>query len=157
MHLPAFIAAIRDVVAADVDGIKGVHYPAPNNIEAIETPALVLYAGSPDADIQILHKGPGEQEWTGTIRGQLITAREGDTPEEFARIDDLLTPLVDAFGVDGDGGTVIERHPDLFGYGVYQCLITRQRPTLLIEYGALRFYGAEIFWSFRFDRITGSA
>lgn len=156
MQLPTLIRAIRDVAAMDVPGLASTHYPAPNQIDAIEMPALILYAGSPDEDIQITHKTT-EQEWVGTIAGHLLTAREGDTPEEFAAVDDLLTPMVDAFSVDADGLSVVERHPERFGNGVYRCLLTRERPTQLIEYGSLKYYGAVLSWSFRFDRAPGSA
>lgn len=154
MDFITVIRGVRDVVTADVDGIRSAHYPAPNNLEAVDLPALVLYSGNPEERITINHRTT-EQEWGGSMYGQLVTARLGDTPEEFASVDALLTPLVDAFRVDGDGNTAVERHPEMFGYGLYQLFVTGLWPSQRIGYGNQEYYGALVYWSFRLDRIPG--
>jgi hypothetical protein len=156
MQVPELIGAIRDV-AATVPGIGSVHYPAPNTLEHVEMPALVLYWGAREGDTVITHQSPGDQLWMPVIKGDLLLSRLGETQTEFAEVDALLTLLVDAFGVDVTGLTVIERNPQFFGRRVYQCLVDRLRPTMGIRYAGLDYYGAEIFWSSRLNRETGSA
>jgi hypothetical protein len=153
MRPPDLIRAIRDVIAADVPGVGTAHYPAPNTLN--QTPAVVLY-WSGNEPTSITHQSGQEQMWTGPVIGHLLTARVGNTPQEFARVDDLIVPLVDAFAMDADGQTVTERHPELFGYGVYHCLLTRVMPTQAIPYAGHDYYGAELTWTFRLDRDTGS-
>ena len=154
MRVPALIAAIASVVD-DVPGVARAYYPAPNALKAGTLPVVVLY-WTGNEPTTITHQADAEQMWVGTVTGHLITARAGDTPQEFARVDDLIVPIVDAFAMDADGQTVVERHPERFGYGVYRCLITAVNPTQRIPFAGQDYYGAELVWSFRLDRRTGS-
>jgi hypothetical protein len=155
MRVPDLIRAIRDVVD-DVPGVAKAYYPAPNGLNAAALPAVVLYWSGTEPSA-ITHQAFDEQLWAGTITGHLLTARKGDTPQEFGRIDDLITPVVDAFAMDGEGMTVTERHPERFGGGVYRCLLTAVNPTQSIPFAGQDYYGAELMWSYRLDRRTGSA
>ena len=153
MRVPALIAAIRDTVA-EVPGIGAAYYPAPNTLGQ-RMPAVILYWDG-DEPTAITHQDGAEQMWIGTVTGHLITSRVGNTHQEFARVDDLITPIVDAFAMDAGGRAVTERHPERFGYGVYRCLLTRARPTQSIPYAGHEYYGAVLTWEYRLDRTTGS-
>src|SRR5690606_25567352 len=96
-----------------------------------------------------------EQQWAGTLTGHLVTARKGNTPQEFAAVDDLIVPIVDAFAVDSAGRSVVERQPARFG-GVVRCIVTAARPTQEIEFAGQPYYGAVLTWTYRIDRTTGS-
>ena len=79
--------------------------------------------------------------------GQWLVARVGDTPREFATVDSLLTPLVDAFAVP------VNTIPALAGK-VHRCHITRIRSSLQLGYAGHEYYGAELSWSIKFHRRT---
>lgn len=157
MDLVALAKAVAAVAKADVPKLGSAHGTPPDRIEEVETPALIIYPDSPDERFEVVHKGPGEQEWRGRLYGQLLIARQGETPAELSAVNDLIQPLVDVFGVDGAGLSVAERHPDQFGYGVYRCLLTAGQTTRRIGYGGSDYTGTELYWEYRFDRITGSA
>lgn len=152
--VPSLISAIRDVLPT-VDGVKRAYYPAPGQLQDSDLPAVVLYWGAPDGDTLITHESLNDQMWVPVIRGDLMVAQLGETAKEFAQVDALLTPIVDAFAMDGEGISITDRDP-AFGARIYQCQIERLRPTQQILYAGHSYYGAQIFWSCRLDRVTGS-
>jgi hypothetical protein len=134
--VPEIITAMRDVIR-DVDGINAAHYPAPHTIK--QGPDVVMYWGG-DTDTAI-SMDLSQRMWEPVVRAQILTPLRGNTPAEFAVIDDLITPIVDAF----DTGSATQVMPSLSG-AVNRCQVVRVRPTLLIDYAGSQFYGAEIYF-----------
>lgn len=147
MDVPTLLKAIALRISA-VDGVGAAHYPAPDTLNRY--PEVVLYWGS-DVDTTIEWKG-SQGLWLPAIKAQVMGPRTGDsTPKEFAVIDNLLTPIVDAFDTGPDGGGVSRVLPDLPGH-VDHVDIVRLRPTLLINYAGHVHYGAELYFSVKMRR-----
>lgn len=143
MDVPELLTAMAARLR-EVPGVASAHYPAPNYLDGSECPAVVLYWGG-DQDTQIGPDFNTDETWLPMLTARVMVPREGDTPQEFARIDALLTPIVDAFPV----GTVrlegVSGHVDVL-------YVNRLRPSLEIEYAGHKFYGAEVFFSCKFHR-----
>ena len=146
MDVPTLLTAIASH-SETVAGIKSAHYPATNFLNESELPALVLYWGGPDETTIEPSNASGGSLWLPAVMGQLLVARVGDTPREFATVDSLLTPLVDAFAVP------VNTIPALAGK-VHRCHITRIRSSLQLGYAGHEYYGAELSWSIKFHRRT---
>lgn len=142
--VPEIITAMAGVIRT-VDGISAVHYPAPQTVK--QGPDVVLYWGG-DGDTAI-GMDLSQRMWEPLVRAHVLTPLKGNTPAEFARIDNLLTPIVDAFDI----GSTTQVMPSLAG-AVNRCQVVRLRPSLLIEYAGHSYYGAEIYWSIKFHRRT---
>lgn len=148
MDVPTILRAMAAKVAT-VEGVNAAHYPAPDTISKPRT--AVLYWGS-DVDTTIERGTNGGELWLPAVKMQLLTPRTGsNTPREFALIDDLITPVVDAFRVDPDGGGASRILPGLPGH-LDRVFVDRIRPTLLINYAGSDHYGAELFFSMKFRR-----
>lgn len=143
--VPDVIRAMRPVIAA-VSGVNAAHYPAPQTVK--QGPDVVLYWGG-NATTTITQEMT-RRLWQPVVRAQIITPLRGNTPAEFARIDDLITPIVDAF----DAGTPTQVMPSLGG-AVDRCQVVEILGSLLIDYAGHQFYGAEIYWSIKFHRRAG--
>lgn len=140
--VPEVITAMRDVIAA-VDGVTAAHYPAG---KVVKTPLeVVLYWGASDSDTEI-GMDMSQRMWQPVVRAQVLTPTKGNTEAEFARIDNILTPIVDAFDT-GNGS---------LGGLVNRCQVVRVRPTLMIDYAGHSYYGAELYFSIKFHRRAGT-
>ena len=145
--LTAMAARIRKV-----DGIVDAFYPAKNQVQ--NSPAVALYWSGPQ-NTRIEH-GTGGQMWIVSVKAQVLGNRQGnDTPAEFARVDNLLTPIVDAFAVDPDGhgvNSILDFPADIDGR-VSRVLLTDLRPSLQIQYAGVIYYAAELYWDIKFHRV----
>ena len=146
MDVPELLRAMADVIG-DVPGIGSASYPAPNTIDEADLPAVVLYWGGPDETLIDHSNATGGTLWQPSVMAQLLTARVGDTPQEFAVIDALITPIVDAFAVP------VNSIPALAGK-VHRCRVSRIRSSLQIGYGQSQFYAAEFSFDIKFHRRT---
>ena len=146
MDVPTLLASMSGVIRT-VPGIRSAHYPAPNYLDASELPAVVLYWGGADETTIDYSNATSGTMWEPAVMAQLLVAREGDTPQEFAAVDDLITPIVDAFAVP------VTSIPELAGK-VHRCRVSRVRSSVMLEYGQSRFYGAELSFSIKFHRRT---
>lgn len=148
MDVPTLLRAMALRIAA-VPGVGAAHYPAPDTLNRF--PVVVLYWGS-DVDTTIERAGSDVSLWLPAIKAQVMGPRTGDsTPKEFATIDNVLTPIVDAFDTGPDGGGVSRILPDLPGH-VDRVMVTRIRPTLLITYAGHVHYAAELYFSVKMRR-----
>lgn len=145
--LTATLAAIAERLRS-VDGITTAHYPAPNALNDAALPAAVVYSGSPTGESTI-GRDLGSQVWTPAVMVHLYGKRVGNTPQEFAAIDRLIVPVVDAFTgpltVDVDG---TPQHID-------RVLVSGYRGTLTLGYAGQEHYGAEFYLSIKFRRAGG--
>lgn len=144
VDVPAILTAMRDVIAA-VNGVNACHYPAPKIVN--QRREVVLYWGG-DADT-LVAMDLNQRMWEPTVRAHILTPMKGNTPSEFAEIDNLITPIVDAF----DAGTATQVMPSLNG-AVNRCQVVRIRSSLEIVYAGHQYYGAELYWSIKFHRRT---
>ena len=142
MDVPELLTAMAARLR-EVPGIASAHYPAPNYLEAADCPAVVLYWGG-DQDT-LIEPDMNEETWLPAIMARVMVPREGDTPQEFARIDELLTPIVDAFPI----GTV--RLPNTGGH-VDVLYVNRLRPSLQVGYANHEYYAAEVYFRCKFHR-----
>ena len=142
MNVPELLTAMAARLA-DVPGVASAHYPAPNNLEASDCPAVVLYWGG-DQDT-LIEPDMNEETWLPAIFARVMVPREGDTPQEFAHIDELLTPIVDAFPI----GTV--RLGGVTG-NVDVLYVNRLRPSLQVGYANHEYYAAEVYFRCKFHR-----
>lgn len=146
--LTALLEAIAER-AASAEGIRGGYYPAPNSLQKAKLPAAVVFSGSPASESVIARDTGGMQVWTPAVLVQILGPRLGNTPQEFANIDRLIMPVVDAFDqpltvtVDGK-----RQHID-------RCHVTGYRGSLGINYAGQEHYGAEIYLSIKFRRPAG--
>jgi hypothetical protein len=147
--LTELLAAVAARVAT-VPGMASGHYPAPNNIERADLPTAVIYSGSPNAESVILRNTGGGQVWQPAVLVQVLGPREGDTPQEFATIDALILPIVDAFEerltVTVNGRT---QHID-------RCHVTGYRGSMIVAYAGVNHYAAEVYLSIKFRRTRGA-
>lgn len=145
--LTALLKAIADR-AETVEGIRDGYYPAPNSLQRAKLPAAVVFSGSPVAESTIARDMSG-QVWTPSVLVQILGPRVGNTPQEFAAIDALIVPVVDAFdqplSVTVDGRT---QHID-------RCIVTGYRGSLQVDYAGTLHYAAEIYLSIKFRRPAG--
>lgn len=144
MDVPEIMAAMATRIGA-VPGVASAHHEPPNYLDAADLPAVVLFWH----DTLILPDTDGAM-WLPTIRGQVLIAREGDTPQEYGTVWSLLTPIVDAFQT-GHVSTVL---PGLGGHvdRVMPSEDRRMQPTLLIGYAGHLYFGGEIYWDIKFHR-----
>ena len=142
MDVPELLTAMAARIAT-VPGIASAYYPAPNNLEAADCPAVVLFWGG-DQDT-LIEPDMNEETWLPAIMARVMVPRNGDTPQEFASVDALLTPLVDAFPI----GTV---RLDGVSGNVDVLYVNRLRPSLQVGYGAHEFYAAEVYFRCKFHR-----
>ncbi len=147
MDVPMILGGMADRIKAAVPEVAAAHYPAPNRID--RTPAVVLYWGS-DGEDTVIQTDMRGRMWLPVVKAQLLGARLGDTPEEFAVIDRLITPVVDAF----DTGLPASLLAGLDGH-VDRVQVTRLRPSIHIFYAGHTYYGAELFFSIKFHRRPG--
>ena len=144
MNVPELLTAMAARLR-EVPGIASAHYPAPNYLEAADCPAVVLYWGG-DQDTTIEPDFNTDETWLPAIMARVMVPREGDTPQEFATVDALLTPIVDAFPVGSvtylDG---LSGHVDVL-------YVNRLRPSLQVGYGAHEYYAAEVYFRCKFHR-----
>lgn len=144
MDVPAVIKAMAEVIR-DVPGIKTVHYPAANSLTATQCPAVVLYWGGTDETLASDLNVSSGTMWQPAVMAQVLIPRTGDTPKEFARVDALITPIVDAFA------RPTAEIPALAGK-VHRCHATRIRSSLQLDYAGSSFYVAEINFDIKFHR-----
>jgi phage gp37-like protein len=134
-----------------VPGVAAAHYPAPDALET--SPAVVLFWGGTDEATTIDH-GP-DQQWVATVLARVLVAHLGDTPSEYARIDELITPIVDAFAADGSDETAVERTGWFGGTAsghVSRVLPVRVRPSLRTTYAGEACYAADIVFDVKVHR-----
>jgi hypothetical protein len=143
--VPEILAAMRDVIAA-VDGVNAAHYPAPKTIK--QGPDVVLYWGTPNAETTI-SMDLNQRMWQPAIMARVLTPMTGNTEAEFARIDNLIMAIVDAF----DAGTTTQVMPSLNG-AVNRCQVTNVRSTLQAGFAGHDYYAAELDFSVKFHRRT---
>ena len=140
--VPEILTAMRGLIAT-VDGISAVHYPAPWKI--VKRREVVLYWGNPSAET-VISMDMSSRMWQPAIIAQILTPAEGNTPAEFAEIDNLVTPVVD----------LLDTAPNhTLGGLVNRCQVTGVRSMLLIEYAGVPHYGAELLFSIKFHRRAG--
>lgn len=150
--VPELITDLATVMRT-VPGIAAAEYPAPNVIDV--SPTVVFYWGKGE-DNRVIHQSAGHQVWEGAILARILVTHQNDTPSEFARIDDLVTPIIDLFGIDQDGLSIIERSL-VFGKGVSKLLPELMRNSLNVPYAGQKCYATDIVFDYRIDRTTGSA
>lgn len=144
MDVPALMAAMAARIAT-VPGVASAYHTPPNTLQAADLPAVVLFWH----DTVILPDSDG-QLWLPVIRAQVLVSRDGDTPQEYASVWELITPIVDAFPV-GPTDTYLD---GLDGH-VDHILVSRDRPirpSLLIGYARHMYFGAEIYFDAKFHR-----
>jgi hypothetical protein len=146
--MDALTATLKEIAnrLEQVPGIKSAHYPAINSIQDKQLPAAIVYSGSPNAESLIERNTGGIQLWTPAVMVQLLGKRVGNTPQEFAAIDALIVPVVDAFHsgftVDVDGRP---QHID-------RVLVNSYRASMQVEYAGHVHYAAEFYLSIKFRR-----
>ena len=147
MIVPDVLAAMAARIG-QVAGVADAFYPAKNQLAG--TPAVALYWNGP-LNTRIEHT-TGGQMWIVSLKAQVLGNRMGnDTPAEFARVDNLITPIVDAFAIDPDGhgaNAILPGLPDT----VSRILPVEVRPSLAISYAGVTYYGAEIYFDCKFHR-----
>ena len=148
--VPEILAELAAYLAT-VPGIASAHYPAPNVLDADDCPAIVLYWGGPEPTRLEASNASGGTMWLPTVLARIYTPRAGDTPQEFARVDSLVTPVIDALNVP-----VKAMNLSLTGH-VDRITATSVSPTLEIGYAGSTYYGAEIVISMKFHRKIGRA
>ncbi len=144
MDVPAVLTAMAEVIRS-VPGVKSAHYPAPNSLSANNCPAVVMYWGGTDETmVSDLNVSSGTM-WQPSVMAQILIPRSGDTPQEFASVDALITPIVDAFA------RPTAEIPALAGK-VHRCHATRIRSSLQLDYAGSAYYVAEINFDIKFHR-----
>lgn len=146
MDVPTIIRAMAAKIAT-VDGISAAHYPAPHTITRRRE--VVLYWGSPNAET-VISMDLQQRLWQPAVMAQILTPMEGNPPAEFAEIDNLITPVVDAF----DTGSTTAVLPELGG-AVNRVQVVGVRPSVQIDYAGHAHYGAELYFSIKFKRAAG--
>lgn len=143
--VPEILTGLASYLAT-VDGIASAHYPAPNVLDADDCPAIVLYWGGPEPTRLEPSNATGGTMWLPTVLARIYTPRVGDTPEEFAVVDALVTPVIDALTVPVQAmGLTLTGHVD-------RITPTSVSPTLELPYAGQSYYGAEIVLSMKFHR-----
>jgi hypothetical protein len=139
--------------AGTIPGISSGHYPAPNQLNPEDLPAVVFYRGSDLAMGHVDHDGTSQMH-TPAIRASLLVARSaGDVEVDFETADDLVDTLYDAFGIDQDGRTIaLERMTGLTGH-VDQFLMTDDKSSLQINGAGGVFYGSFLYFFLKFHRV----
>lgn len=136
---------------ATVPGVKSAHYPAPNQLQPSQFPAVVLFWGRDGVTTRIT----ADEMWSPAVTGQLLFPRNGDTPFEFSKVDELVTPIHDAFGVDADGNMVaLDRLVGLGGH-LDRCLLSEVETSLEIPYAGHQYYGARLYFDIKMFRTPG--
>jgi hypothetical protein len=147
--LTGLLAAVA-ARTASVPGMASGHYPAPNTVEYADLPAAVVFSGSPNAESVIVRNTGGGQLWEPAVLVQVLGPRAGDTPQEFATIDALILPIVDAFeerlSVTVNGRT---QHID-------RCHVSGYRGSMIVNYAGVNHYAAEVYLSIKFRRTRGA-
>lgn len=149
--VPELLAAMATYIGT-VPGIRAGIYPPPPMLQASQLPAVVLLWDSDLGATQIAHGGD-TQMWTPAIMGQLVVAMEGDLEREIPVVDELVTPLADAFGIDPETGIGVapDRMTGLSGH-VDRCLLTEVRPGQSFGFAGHEYYGANLYFSIKFHR-----
>lgn len=124
----------------------GFHEPPPG-LERADLPAVVLFwDGEEGTTLAAEH---GRDMWLPVIRARLYgAAMEGDTPQEFATINRIITPLVNAFHAGGLPNMYLS---GLDGH-VDRLRVTRINPSLELTYGNQQYLGADLFFGAKFHR-----
>jgi hypothetical protein len=144
----AFLAGIAAHASAQVPALRKSYYPIPSKIEL--TPALLVMSGGGNATLHIDHEGPGEQMWSGQVRGQILVDRARAIDNEVWSVDSLIFPLTDAFAIDATGHGI--ELPG-FAHHVDRCVIADWFPQEGLEYGRQTFAGGDVYWDFKFHRV----
>lgn len=150
MDLPRVIRGMASVIR-EVPGVAAAHYPAPDALET--SPVVVLFWGGTDEATTIDH-GP-DQLWVAMVLARVLVTHQGDTPSEYARIDELITPIVDAFATDASDETAIERTAWFGGTAsgqVSRVLPVKVRPSLRTTYAGKPCYAADIEFDVKIHR-----
>lgn len=150
--VPALLTAMATVARAGISttALPVVAYPPVASIT--RSPTLVFMWGKGLEENAITHKGPEVQEWVGQITGRVLVTHQDNSPAEMARIDALVTELVDVFGIDADGRSVVEREAATFGSRVYELLPVQTRNSLTVEYAGAPCYASDVIFAYRLDR-----
>ena len=142
--VPEIITAMAGVIRT-VDGVNACHYPAPQKI-TFKCEVVLYWGGQVPTNISM---DMNQRMWQPYVRAHILTPMKGNTPAEFAVIDNLITPIVDAF----DTGTATQVMPSLGG-AVNRCQVVDILGSQQIDYAGNQHYGAEIIWSIKFHRRT---
>jgi hypothetical protein len=133
--------------AGQVLGVRA-SYPAPGTVVP---PHLILFW-----DESTLNESMGEQTWMLNVKGQLMTALKGNTPNEIAQADSLIGLLADAFTSDVDNHNAYHLQTDDGTDRVDYCRLERVVPSQMIGYAGHDYYGAELFFGIKLRRFAGS-
>lgn len=135
-----------------VAGIKRGIYPAIGHPAPGDLPAVVLFSGSPQGMTLIEPDADGAM-WTAELAGQLLVANQGDTGKDIHAADRLITPLVDAFTVNGSGRNPALDAIDAGGQVDYLTLYGLQPGG--ITYAGQQYVGANLYFRAKFHRYPG--
>ena len=144
MDVPTLLTAMAEYIRT-IPGVASAHYPAPNALQAAECPAVVMFWGGVDETTVDHSNATSGTLWLPRVMARVYIPREGDSPQEFAKLDAMVTPLVDAFAVP------VNSIPTLAGK-VHRCRITRIRPMLQTEYAGHQYVVAEFYFDIKFHR-----
>jgi hypothetical protein len=148
----ADIHEIMGTIAAhlnsSVPGVKSAFYPFPNKLERADCPAVVV-----EPVESLIDHGTNDQKWESTIKLTIMEPRNGETPKEFARVNELATPVVDAFLTDPDGRGVRRVVPGLRGV-VNKISASRVVYSVQVSYGT-QYAAAEVYLDVKFHRTPG--
>lgn len=145
MDVPTLMEAMAGVMAG-VPGVKTAWDKPPNSPATTQLPGIVLlWDGQVPTRIEASNMHGGTM-WVTTIRANILTARKGDTPQEFVKSRSLITPIVDAFAKP-----VREVMPALVGH-VDRCIPVSVRGDVLIPHAGVLYMGAVITFEAKFHR-----
>lgn len=144
MDVPTLLTALADYIRT-IPGVASAYYPAPNALNADECPAVVMFWGGVDETTVDHSNASGGTLWLPGVMGRVYIPRAGESPQEFAKVDAMVTPLVDAFAVP------VASIPGLAGE-VHRCRINRIRPMLETTYAGQQFVCAEFSFDIKFHR-----
>jgi hypothetical protein len=147
MDMPLLLGRMADVVRL-VPGIMDAHYPAPPTIE--DGPRAVIYWGGPEMT-HVSYGSGTEQRWLPSATCQLLIPEMGHTPQEFATIEGLITPIVDAFVPETEGWDYMRA-----ASYVDRCEVRTIQSRLQVNYAGHLHYAAELYFSIKFHRSAGS-
>lgn len=143
MSVPEVMRAIKLRAEQRLPQLREVFYPVPGTITKF--PALVLLSGVPETMLEITHGS--FQLWHGEVYGFVAIARQGDISREVVDIDELIAPVVDAFGTARD----MAISDGFFDF----CEIRRTRTNRLLDHAGHTYIGAEMFFAVKWRRSPG--
>lgn len=139
--------------AATIPGISTGHYPAPNQLNPEDLPAVVFYRGSDLAMGHVEHDGNTQMHLPAVRASLLVALSAGDVEIDFETADDLVDTLYDAFGISQEGTTVALDHMTGLNGHVDQFLMVDDKSSLEIGGAGGKFCGSFLYFFLKFHRV----